>query len=41
MDRCASDLYFCVQGGGRSVTFVNYAGPMGWSYWKDTCNFRS
>ena len=20
------------------MTFVNYAGPMGWTYWKDTCN---
>ena len=24
--------------GGRSVTFANYAGPMGWTYWKDTCS---
>ena len=39
VDRCANDLYFCVQGGGRSVTFVNYAAALGWSYWKDTCHF--
>ena len=36
--RCAGDLFACVQAGGRSVTFVNYAGPMGWKYWGDYCS---
>jgi hypothetical protein len=38
VQRCAWDLYDCVKAGGRSVTFANYAGFWGWTYWKDTCN---
>ena len=36
--RCAGDLFHCVKAGGRSVTFENYAGPMGWTYWGDYCS---
>jgi hypothetical protein len=36
--RCAGDLFHCVQAGGRSVTFENYAGPMAWTYWGDYCS---
>jgi hypothetical protein len=39
VQRCAWDLFDCVKLGGRSVTFSNYAGPMGWSFWKDTCSY--
>ena len=37
-ERCAWDLFDCVKAGGRSVTFVNYAGFWGWQFWSDTCN---
>jgi len=37
VERCAWDLFDCVVGGGRSVTFQNYAGVMGWTYWGDYC----